>query len=103
MWVCLEYYFRGADGILQVDLSVIGIVLRRRVRVMVVCIQPGIGRVQVQGMGDAFDLSRMHMPGMLMRCHLPIVAMGILRMEMVKRNQEKVEPQKENQRQQHSR
>ena len=71
-------------------------------RVMVLCIQPGFGRMQVQGMRNALDLRGMQMAGMSMRGHLPAVAVGSFRMEMVKREQEKVKPQKHNKGQKHS-
>ena len=103
MLVRLERNFRGEGGVLQAELSVVRIVLRRRMRVMVLCIQPGFGRMQVQGMRNAFDLRGMQMAGMAMRRHLPAVAVGRFWMEMVKREQEKVKPQKENKGQQKSR
>lgn len=66
-------------------------------RVVVLGIQFGVGWMQIQGMGDAFDFSRMQVPLMLMERSISVMAVGGRRVKMVKRNQEEIYTQKQNQ------
>ncbi len=75
---------------MQADLIFIGIVLWRRMRVVVLGIQSGVRWMQVQGMGDAFHFSRMQVPLMLMERSISVMAVGGRWMKMVKWNQEEV-------------
>lgn len=63
----LKMFFRLNAGFIKTYLVIVGIVFRRGMGMMTLLVQPGVGGMQVDGMGNALELVRMEMAFMLVR------------------------------------